>query len=65
MISRQRPGGRRVRYANRRLECRYDPPVLEWLFPAPIGTRTVIDESSMADVVTVPATCPSLRCGRM
>jgi len=42
-----------------------DPPVLEWLFPAPMGTRTVIGEVTMADIVTVPATCPSLRCGRM
>jgi hypothetical protein len=64
-ISRQRPGGRRIRYASGRLEYRDDPPVLEWPFPAPMGTRTVIGEVTMTDVVTIPATCPSLRCGRM
>jgi len=30
-----------------------------------MGTRTVIGEFTMTDVVTIPATCPSLRCGRM
>jgi hypothetical protein len=64
-ISRQRPDGRRVRYANRRLEYRDDPAILEWRFPAPMGTRAVIGEVTMTDVVTIPATCPSLRCGRI
>jgi hypothetical protein len=30
-----------------------------------MGTRAVIGEVTMADTVTVPAICPSLRCGRM
>jgi hypothetical protein len=65
-ISRQRPGARRVRYANGRLEYRDDPggPGVA-AFPAPMGTRTVIGEVTMTDVVTIPATCPSLRCGRI
>ncbi|MFH0241648.1 saccharopine dehydrogenase family protein [Streptomyces sp. HK10] len=55
-VSRQRRGGRRVRYANGRLEYRHDdPPTLEWPFPEPMGTRAVIGEFTMADVVTVPS----------
>lgn len=55
-VSRQRRNGRRVRYANGRLEYRDDaPPTLEWTFPAPMGTRTVIGEFTMADVVTIPS----------
>jgi hypothetical protein len=60
-ISRQRPGGRRVRYTNGRLEYRDDPPVLEWPFAAPMGIRTVIGEFTRTDVVTMSATCH--RCG--
>jgi hypothetical protein len=30
-----------------------------------MGTRVVIGEVTMADVVAVPAICPSLWCGRM
>ncbi|WP_433466651.1 saccharopine dehydrogenase family protein [Spirillospora sp. CA-128828] len=56
VVSRHRRDGRRVRYANGRLEYRQDePPTLEWPFPAPMGTRTVIGEFTMADVVTVPS----------
>ncbi len=55
-VSRQRRGGRRVRYAGGRLEFRDDAlPTLEWPFPAPLGTRTVIGEFTMADVVTIPS----------
>ncbi|SHF57216.1 saccharopine dehydrogenase family protein [Streptoalloteichus hindustanus] len=55
-VSRQRRGGRRVRYADGRLEYRHDdPPTLRWPFPAPMGPRTVIGEFTMADVVTVPS----------
>ncbi|MFP8945075.1 saccharopine dehydrogenase family protein [Streptomyces fenghuangensis] len=58
-VSRQRRGGRRVRYANGRLEYRHDaPPALEWTFPEPLGTRAVIGEFTMADVVTVPSHLP-------
>jgi hypothetical protein len=64
-VSRQRRNGRRVRYANGRparpLRQRAagvprrrpaDPGVD---FPAPMGTRTVIGEFTMAHVVTIPS----------
>ncbi|MFC5753333.1 saccharopine dehydrogenase family protein [Actinomadura rugatobispora] len=55
-VSRQRRNGGRVRYANGRLEYRHDdPPTLKWAFPDPMGTREVIGEFTMADVVTVPS----------
>ncbi|QDQ15823.1 saccharopine dehydrogenase family protein [Streptomyces spectabilis] len=55
-VSRERRGGRRVRFANGRLEYRDDTaPTLKWDFPDPVGTRSVIGEFSMADVVTVPS----------
>ncbi|MGV9310126.1 saccharopine dehydrogenase family protein [Nonomuraea sp. NPDC003727] len=55
-VSRQRRGGRRVRYTNGQLEYRHDdPPTLDWPFPDPLGTRAVIGEFTMADVVTIPS----------
>jgi hypothetical protein len=55
-VSRQRRDGRRVRYTNGRLEYLDDnAPVLEWTFPEPMGTRAVIGEFTMADVVTIPS----------
>ncbi|MEV4615055.1 saccharopine dehydrogenase NADP-binding domain-containing protein [Kitasatospora sp. NPDC049258] len=55
-ISRERRGGRRVRFTGGQLEYHQDaPPILEWAFPEPIGPRAVIGEFSMADVVTIPA----------
>ncbi|MFE0733842.1 saccharopine dehydrogenase family protein [Streptomyces sp. NPDC058855] len=55
-VSRERRDGRRVRFARGRLEYRDDaPPVREWAFPAPWGTRQVIGEFTMADVVTLPS----------
>lgn len=55
-VSRQRRDGRRVRYANGRLEYRQDEaPTLTWPFPDPMGPRAVIGEFTMADVVTVPS----------
>lgn len=55
-VSRQRRGGRRVRYTGGRLEHHDDAlPTLEWPFPAPLGPQSVIGEFSMADVVTVPS----------
>jgi short subunit dehydrogenase-like uncharacterized protein len=55
-VSGQRRSGRRVRYSGGRLEYRDDdPPITEWAFPAPVGTRTVIGEFTMADVVTIPS----------
>ncbi|MCT9003422.1 saccharopine dehydrogenase family protein [Streptomyces rhizosphaerihabitans] len=56
VVSRERRGGRRVRYTGGQLEYRQDaPPTLEWPFPDPMGPRAVIGEFSMADVVTVPS----------
>lgn len=58
-VSRERRGGRRLRFADGRLEYRDDaPPTLEWTFPEPMGTRSVIGEFTMADVVTVPSHLP-------
>ncbi|MFF9866461.1 saccharopine dehydrogenase family protein [Streptomyces sp. NPDC013953] len=55
-VSRQRRDGRRVRYANGRLEYRDDAmPGLTWPFPEPMGPRDVLGEFTMADVVTVPS----------
>lgn len=55
-VSRDRRGGRRVRYTKGQLEYHLDtPPTLEWAFPAPMGPRAVIGDFSMADVVTVPS----------
>lgn len=55
-VSRQRRDGRRVRYSRGQLEYLDDaPPTLKWSFPDPVGTRAVIGEFTMADVVTVPS----------
>ncbi|MFF8271630.1 saccharopine dehydrogenase family protein [Streptomyces sp. NPDC016562] len=55
-VSRQRRDGRRVRYSQGRLEYVTDAaPTLKWSFPEPMGTRAVIGEFTMADVVTVPS----------
>jgi hypothetical protein len=55
-VSRSRRNGRRIRYTSGQLEYRNDePPVTEWPFPGPMGTRTVIGEFTMADVVTIPS----------
>ncbi|CAL9635497.1 saccharopine dehydrogenase family protein [Streptomyces sp. enrichment culture] len=55
-VSRERRGGRRLVFANGRLEHREDaPPAARWTFPDPIGHRDVIAEFTMADVVTVPS----------
>ncbi|TYB50095.1 NAD(P)H-binding protein [Nonomuraea sp. PA05] len=59
VISRERRDGRRVRFSGGRLEYRDDQaPTLEWAFPEPMGTRAVIGEFTMADVVTVPSHLP-------
>lgn len=55
-VSRQRRNGRRVRYTGGRLEYRDDePPTQKWFFPEPMGSRDVIGEFTMADVVTIPS----------
>ncbi|MGW3958383.1 saccharopine dehydrogenase NADP-binding domain-containing protein [Amycolatopsis sp. NPDC005003] len=54
-VSRERRGGKRIRYAGGRLEHRDDAlPTREWTFPEPLGTRPVLGEFSMADIVTIP-----------
>ncbi|MEU4080465.1 saccharopine dehydrogenase [Streptomyces venezuelae] len=55
-VSRERRGGRHVRYTGGRLEYHDDAfAVVQWPFPEPMGTRPVIGEFTMADVVTVPS----------
>jgi hypothetical protein len=55
-VSHERRGGRRVRYAKGQLEYHDDQPtVLAWPFPDPMGTRDVVGEFTMADVVTIPS----------
>jgi hypothetical protein len=54
-VSRERRGGKRIRFSGGRLEYRDDAlPALEWPFPEPLGTRPVLGEFTMADVVTIP-----------
>ncbi|MEU1199732.1 saccharopine dehydrogenase NADP-binding domain-containing protein [Streptomyces sp. NPDC005813] len=55
-VSHERRDGRRVRYAQGRLEYRDDAqPTVEWPFPEPMGPRPVIGEFTMAEVITVPS----------
>ncbi|GAA2987463.1 hypothetical protein LV75_005079 [Actinokineospora diospyrosa] len=55
-VSSARRNGRRVRFANGRLEYHDDAvSTLDWPFPEPMGTRQVIGEFTMADVVTIPS----------
>lgn len=54
-VSKQRRGGRRVVFANHRMEFRTgEAPTLEWTFPAPIGPQAVLGEFTTADSVTIP-----------
>ncbi|MEU4689265.1 saccharopine dehydrogenase [Actinoplanes sp. NPDC023714] len=56
VVSRDRRGGRRVRYTGGRLDyydAAGDLPVLDWDFPD--GPRPVLAGFSMADIVTVPS----------
>lgn len=55
-VSRERRGGKRIRFAGGRLKHREDAlPSLEWTFPEPLGTKQVLGEFSMADIVTIPS----------
>lgn len=55
-VSGARRGGRRLRYTSGRLEHHDDAlPTLDWPFPDPLGTRSVLGEFTMADVVTIPS----------
>ncbi|MCL7428428.1 saccharopine dehydrogenase family protein [Streptomyces sp. NPDC052415] len=63
-VSRERRGGRRVRFSKGRLEYHDDATtVVDWPFPEPLGERPVVAEFTMADVVTVPShlTVPEVR----
>jgi hypothetical protein len=54
-VSAQRRNGRRITYTGHRLQRRTgDAPHTEWTFPAPIGTRPVVGEFTMADSATIP-----------
>ncbi|MGP9022788.1 saccharopine dehydrogenase family protein [Streptomyces sp. BR1] len=54
-VSGERRNGRHIRYANGKLEYHNDTrPTLEWAFPGPMGTRSVLGEFTMADAVTIP-----------
>lgn len=55
-VSHDRRNGRRVRFADGRLQYHDDRPVQEdWTFPEPVGQRLVLAEFSMADIVTIPS----------
>ncbi|MFI6650912.1 saccharopine dehydrogenase family protein [Streptomyces sp. NPDC050529] len=55
-VSHERRAGRRVRFADGALRYHDDKvSQAEWLFPEPLGRRTVVSEFTMADVVTVPS----------
>ncbi|MFE5795658.1 saccharopine dehydrogenase family protein [Streptomyces sp. NPDC056503] len=63
-VSAERRGGRRVRFADGRLQYHTDElPTLTWPFPDPMGPRSVVGEFTMADVVTLPShlAIPSVR----
>jgi hypothetical protein len=53
-VSKQRRDGRRIVFTRGRMEFRTDAaPVVDWSFPAPIGTQPVVAEFTMADTVTI------------
>ncbi|MEV6579944.1 saccharopine dehydrogenase NADP-binding domain-containing protein [Streptomyces sp. NPDC051582] len=53
-VSRRRREGRRLVYADGRLELRTDAaPTGQWTFPAPVGERAVIGEFTTTDSVTI------------
>ncbi|MFD3652170.1 saccharopine dehydrogenase NADP-binding domain-containing protein [Streptomyces sp. NPDC058620] len=55
-VSHERRGGRRVRFVDGALRYHDDKASeQDWLFPEPLGRRTVISEFTMADVVTIPS----------
>ncbi|MFJ8885292.1 saccharopine dehydrogenase NADP-binding domain-containing protein [Streptomyces sp. NPDC102402] len=55
-VSAERRGGRRVRFTDGRLEYHTDDlPTVQWPFPDPMGSRPVVSEFTMADVVTIPS----------
>jgi hypothetical protein len=54
-VSAHRRQGRRIAYTGHRLRYRPgDAPRTQWRFPAPIGSRPVVGEFTMADSATIP-----------
>jgi hypothetical protein len=54
-VSARRRNGRRIAYTGGRLQFREgEQPRAQWAFPAPIGSRPVIGEVTMADSATIP-----------
>jgi hypothetical protein len=54
-VSARRRQGKRIFYRNHRMETRAgEAPLIEWTFPAPIGTQMVVAEFTMADSATIP-----------
>jgi hypothetical protein len=54
-VSAERRDGRRIAYTGGRLQFREgEAPRTTWAFPAPIGTRPVVGEVTMADSATIP-----------
>jgi hypothetical protein len=63
-VSAERRGGRRVRFTGGRLRYHDDElSTVLWPFPEPLGSRPVVSEFTMADVVTLPShlTVPEVR----
>ncbi|MFD7900842.1 saccharopine dehydrogenase family protein [Kitasatospora sp. NPDC059747] len=56
-VSRERRGsGGRLVYTKGAVERRHDAPATtDWTFPDPTGTRAVVAEFTMADVITIPS----------
>jgi len=55
-VSAQRRDGRRIAYTGGRLQFLAGAaPRTTWTFPAPVGTRPVVGEFTMADSATIPA----------
>ena len=55
-VSKRRRGGRRIVFSSHRMELRTDEqPIVDWTFPAPIGTQAVMAEFTTADSVTIPS----------
>ena len=55
-VSRERRNGRRLRFTGGALQYHDDKPTQEdWTFPEPLGSRRVIPEFTMADVITIPS----------
>lgn len=54
-VSKQRRNGRRLVFSNYRMQFRTDDaPVVNWIFPPPIGAQVVVGEFTTADSVTIP-----------